>query len=322
LALETDLIIDRRRLARRLVVWRTIAVLAVVACVLVALRPSAALFSGIEGAAKPGVAAVGPGSYVARLQVNGIITDDPKIITALRGVATNSSVAALIVAVDSPGGSVAGGESLHDAIAAVAAVKPVVTVMGGTAASAGYMIAVPAARIFARQSTITGSIGVLLQTGDVSGLLKMLGVSADAIVSGPLKDQPSYVKPLSPAGRDVLQGLVMDMYDQFVTMVATGRHMDPARVRELADGRPYTGRQALALGLVDGIGGEPEARAWLASAKGVPAALPTRDVQTDTFLTRNFGGLLGSFGGGIWKTLFSQGVMLDGAWALWQPGVN
>ena len=122
----------------------------------------------------------------------------------------------------------------------------------------------PAARIFARDATLTGSIGVILQTGEVSGLLGKLGVSAEAITSGPLKDQPSFTRPLTPQGREYLRGLVADMYDQFVTMVAIGRHMDPARVRELADGRAYTGRQALALGLVDQIGGEIEARAWLA----------------------------------------------------------
>ena len=314
MSLDTDLILDRRRLSRRLVFWRSFAVLAVVACVLVALHPWTARPSGPLGLAA--------GRYVARLPVNGIITDDTKTVQAIHDLAGDSSVAALIVAIDSPGGSVAGGESLHDAIAAVAAVKPVVAVMGGTAASAGYMIAVPAARIFARQATITGSIGVLLQTGDVSGLLKMLGISADPIVSGPLKDQPSYVKPLSPAGRDVLQGLVMDMYDQFVGMVASGRHMDPARVRELADGRAYTGRQALALGLVDSIGGEAEARAWLAASKDVPADLPTQDVETESLYRRTMGGLFGSFGGGLWKSLLSQGVMLDGALAVWQPGLK
>ncbi len=320
MTLEADLILDRRRLARRLAFWRTVAVLAVVACVLAVLRPPAGFLHGHFGFGGAGTIAapVVGGSYVARLPVNGIITDDPKVVAALHDIATDSSVAGLIVAIDSPGGSVAGGEALHDAIAAVAAVKPVVAVMGGTAASAGYMIAVPAARIFARQATITGSIGVLLETGDVSGLLKLLGISADPIVSGPLKDQPSYVRPLSPEGRDVLQGLVMDMYDQFVGMVASGRHMDPARVRELADGRAYTGRQALALGLVDVIGGEPEARAWLAASKGVPADLPTQDVQLDGFYRRTFGGLFG----GVWKTLFSQGVMLDGAVALWQPGLR
>ncbi len=315
MSLDTDLILDRRRMSRRLAFWRTVAVLAVVACVLVLLRPSAAVVEApFFGTAE--------GRTVARLPVNGIITDDPKTVAALRDVAADKTIAALIVAIDSPGGSVSGGESLHDAIAAVAAVKPVVAVMGGTAASAGYMIAVPAERIFARQATITGSIGVLLQTGDVSGLLKMLGINAEAIVSGPLKDQPGYFQPLSPAGHEVLQGLVMDMYDQFVAMVASGRHMDPARVRELADGRAYTGRQALALGLVDSIGGEAEARAWLAASKGVPADLPIQDVQNESLYRRTFGGLFGSIGGGLWKTLFSQGVIVDGALALWQPGLK
>src|SRR5271165_3431655 len=306
MALEADLILDRRRLVRRIAIWRTIAVLAVVACVLVALRSSV-----LHGHLLGGAASAVGGAHVARLPINGIITGDQKLIDALHDVATDASAAGLIVAIDSPGGSVAGGEALHDAIQAVATVKPVVAVMGGTAASAGYMVAVPAARIFARQSTITGSIGVLLQTGDVSGLLKMLGIAADPIVSGPLKDQPSYVKPLSPEGREVLQALVMDMYDQFVTMVAAGRHMDPDRVRQLADGRAYTGRQALALGLVDAIGGEPEARAWMVS-KNVPADLPIQDIDIESFSHRYLGGMFG----GVWKALFSQGVMLDGALAV------
>jgi protease-4 len=222
------------------------------------------------------------------------------------------------VRIDSPGGSVAGGEGLHDAIARVALKKPVVAVMGGTAASAGYMVAVPAARIFAREGTVTGSIGVLLETGDISGMLKTLGIGAEAITSGPLKDQPSFIRPLSPEGRDVLHGLVMDMYDQFVGMVATGRHMDAERVRQLADGRAYTGRQALKLGLVDAIGGEHEARAWLAANKGVSADLPVDDVSTSGFAARALSSSLGWMIESLWKSVFSQGVILDGAWALWQ----
>ena len=143
------------------------------------------------------------------------------------------------------------------------------------------MIAVPAARIFAREGTLTGSIGVLLETGEVSGLLETLGIDAEAITSGPLKDQPSFTRPLIAGGREVLQGLVMDMYDQFVGMVATGRHMDAAQVRELADGRAYTGRQALQLGLVDAIGGEHEAPATGWPAKGVSAGLAGRGPDRD-----------------------------------------
>jgi protease IV len=198
----------------------------------------------------------------------------------------------------------------------------VVAVMGGTAASAGYMVAVPAERIFAREATLTGSIGVLLETGDVSGLLGKIGISTDAIVSGPLKDQPSFTKPMSPEGRQVLQALVMDMYDQFVGMVATGRHMDPARVRELADGRAYTGHQALKLGLVDQIGDEHDAREWLANTKGVSADLPVNDLSTDSLSGRLFSSSIGWVVDSVWKSLFSQGVMLDGAWALWQRSGN
>lgn len=282
--------------------------LAVVAAVLAALRDE-------------GVSAFDR-SHVARLTVSGLITDDRKLTEAVTKLADNDSVKALIVSINSPGGSVAGGEGLHDAIAHVAEKKPVVAVMRGTAASAGYMIAVPAARIFAREGTLTGSIGVLLETGEASGLLKTLGIQAEAITSGPLKDQPSFIRPLTPEGRDVLHGLVMDMYDQFVGMVADGRHMDAARVRQLADGRAYTGRQALQLGLVDAIGGEHDAREWLAQAKGVPADLPVDDVSTSNFAERALSSSLGWMLQSIWKTLFSQGVMLDGAWAVWQRSGN
>jgi protease-4 len=304
MSVETDLMIDRRRLKRRLFLWRGIAFVAVIGCALVALGSGGFTFGG---------------AHVARLTVSGIITENPKLTQAVTDLARDNSVKALILYVDSPGGSVAGGESLHGAIAKVAAVKPVVTVMGGTAASAGYMISVPAARIFARESTLTGSIGVLLQTGEVSGLLQHLGVTADVIVSGALKDQPSFTKPTSPQGREVLQALVMDMYDQFVLMVASGRHMDPAHVRELADGRAYTGRQALKLGLVDAIGGEPEARDWLAAEKQVPASLPVTELRLGSLASRTLGQSLSGVVGDALKSLMSQGLMLDGPVALWQP---
>ena len=306
MSLETDLLLDRRRLKRRLVVWRTLAVLALVGAALVVWRGEGGLLTGAR---------------VARLTVSGIITENRALNKQVADLADDKRVKALIVEIDSPGGSVAGGEALHGAIARVAAKKPVVAVMDGIAASAGYMIAMPAARIFARSSTITGSIGVLLPTGEASGLLKMLGISVDDIVSGPLKDQPSFTKPLTPEGRAVLQALVMDMYDQFVEMVAAGRHMDPAKVRELGDGRAYTGRQALKLGLVDAIGGQQQARAWLAETHGVSAKLPVDDVTTGGLMARMFAGSLSPLFVGAWKSVLSQGLMLDGAWALWQrPG--
>ena len=308
MTLETDLLLDRRRLKRRLVFWRTLAVLAVAAALLVAVRGD----SGLPVS----------GARVARLTVNGLIAEDRKTTEAIDKLASDGSVKALIVAIDSPGGTVAGGESIHNAILRVRAKKPVVAVMGGLAASAGYMVAVPTERIFARESTLTCSIGVLLQTGEVSGLLEKVGITAETIVSGPLKDQPSMTHPLSAQGREVLHGMVQDMYDQFVGMVAQGRHMQPDAVRALADGRACTGRQALKLGLIDQIGEERDARAWLEANKGVDAKLPAEDVSTTTLLSRTLASTLGPMFDGLWKTLISQSVRLDGAWAVWQRSGN
>ena len=305
MSFETDLLLDRRRLKRRLSLWRVVAVLAVLGCALLVIGR--------------GTETVSLGAHVARLSINGLITEQRPLLAAIHQVALDDSAKAMIVSINSPGGSVGGGESLYAAIAEVAAKKPVVAVMGGTAASAGYMIAMPAVRIFARGTTITGSIGVILETGEASGLLGKLGLTAEAITSGPLKDQPSFTRPLTPQGRDVLHGLVMDMYEQFVSMVAIGRGMAPARVVELADGRAYSGRQALQLGLVDALGGEAEARNWLAQEKAVPASLPARDIVTGGWAERTFFGATDGVFGGLLKTVLNQGLSLDGAWAVWQP---
>ena len=302
-SLEADLLLDRRRLKRRLNLWRGIAVLAVVGAIAVAA-------AGFQTGGLPGE------RHVTRVNVSGIISSNRRLIEAVSALAKDSSVAAVVLAVDSPGGSVAGGESLHDALERVAAAKPLVTVMGGTAASAGYMISLPAARIFAGNATLTGSIGVILETGNAAGLLDKLGLTAEAIISGPLKDQPSFTHGLSPAGREYLQGLVGDLFGQFVAMVAQARHMDDAKVRTMADGRAYSGRQALALGLVDEIGGEPEARAWLAKEKGVSAGIPTRDLKLGTWYDRTVGATLG---------LIEQRLGLDVAvglpMAIWSPNL-
>jgi protease IV len=302
--LEPDLLLDRRRLKRHLFAWRLLTVIVAVLAVGIAMRAGGFPASG---------------KHVARVTVSGLITEDRKLNQAVEALAKDDSVPAVILYVNSPGGSVAGGESLHKSIGRVAAKKPVVAVMGGVAASAGYMVALPAARIFAREGTLTGSIGVLLETAEVSGLLKSIGVDAEAITSGPLKNQPSFFHPLSPQGREVLNGLVMDMYDQFVGMVAAGRHLEADRVRQLADGRAFTGRQALQLGLIDQIGGEPDAREWLAKEKGVSVDVRADDVSTSGLAERALLARLNPVLDGIARTLVTQALSLDGAWALWQP---
>ena len=308
MTLETDLLLDRRRLKRRLFLWRVVALLAVVGALLLAVDRDGELKLSRD--------------HVARLTLSGTITEDRKMVEALAVLARDPTAKALLVVIDSPGGTVSGGESLHHAIARVGREMPVVAVMGATAASAGYMVALPAERIFAREATLTGSIGVKLMLPEFSGLLEKLGVGDNSLASGPLKDEPSLARPLSPAGRAVMQGIVADMHEQFTAMVAAGRRMEPARVAELADGRAYTGRQALKLGLIDAIGGEREAREWLAEAKKVPATLPARDVGKRGWAERALGderaeGLLPALFGALMKSLLSQ--RLDGGWAIWQP---
>ena len=302
MSLETDLLLDRRRLMRRLLFWRLLAVIAVLAAVVVALP---------EVGVKPVESA-----HVARLTVSGLITEDPKLVRTLDALAEDPKVKALEVMIDSPGGTVAGGEALHDAIARVAAHKPVAAIMGGTAASAAYMVAVAAQRIFCLPGTLTGSIGVMLEAPEISGLMAKLGIADEVLVSGPLKNQPSLTRPLSEEGRAMLQSLVKELSEQFIGLVAAGRHLPLERVRSLADGRAYTGQQAVTLGLVDALGGEHEARVWLAEAKGVPMSLPVQDVETESLLERVAEVSSRLTFRGILKALLGQSVALDRAWAL------
>lgn len=304
--LEADLLIDRRRLKRRLSLWRGVAVVLLVGAVALAWDRSTD---------KPLLGGNLLAGHVSRLAVEGFIGDDRKLIEAIDRLAKDSSTRALIVAIDSPGGSVGGGEALHAALQRVRASKPVVAVMRGTAASAGYMVALASDRVLAREATVTGSIGVILQSVDASGLLSQLGVRSETIASGPLKDQPSPFRPLSPEGREALTRVITDLHDQFVAMVVAGRRLEEPAVRALADGRVLTGRQALAAGLVDAIGGEPEARAWLAAERQVSAELPVRELDVRGVGERLFGSVLGGFT----KSLISEWLGVDGFRMVWQP---
>ncbi|WP_149538464.1 signal peptide peptidase SppA [Siccirubricoccus phaeus] len=301
MSLDADLLIDRRRLKRRLAFWRTLAVLLLLAGVLaVAARQANLPFPSRD--------------HVARLAVQGFIGDDRKLFEALEALGEDRSTRALILAIDSPGGSVGGGEALYGALNRLREKKPVVAVMRGTAASAAYMAALGTDRIFARDSTVTGSIGVLLQSVEASELAARLGIRGETIVSGPLKDQPNPLHPLSPEGRAALQAVVQDMYEQFLAKVIAARRLPEPKARALADGRVFTGRQALAEGLIDAIGGEAEARAWLAAERQVPAELPVREVETRGPAQRLFGALFH----GLWKTVISEWVGVDGPRLLWQ----
>jgi protease-4 len=212
--------------------------------------------------------------HVLRLRIEGVITEDRRLLEVIEEAGRDASARALLLVIDSPGGSMSGGEALYGALKRFAEKKPLVALMGGTAASAGYMIAMPAQHVLAREATVTGSIGVLLQSLDVSELMARLGVRPDILATGPFKAQPNPFQPMTEQGRAEMMRVLEDLHGQFIAIVAKGRRMDEARVRPLADGRVFTGREALPLGLIDAIGGEAEARAWLAAQKrrrGSPA---------------------------------------------------
>jgi protease-4 len=300
MALDPDLILDRARLKRRLTIWQIVAVVAVVAAVFVVTAHHRGAGLGT--------------AHIERYRINGLIGNGTDVEKDLDRLGADTSVTAVLLHLDTPGGEVSGGEGIHEAVQHLAAKKPVVAVMDGTAASAGYMIAVAAPHIVARESTITGSIGVILETANIGGLLDKLGVTVDPLVSGPLKGQPSFDKPLTPQGKQVLQAMVGDLFDQFVDIVAEGRHMDPARVRQLADGRAYTGRQAKALGLVDEIGGDREAQLWLESTGKVPRDLQIEEPDHRSWTARITANSLTNI-----VTAAEQSLRIDGAWAVWQP---
>ena len=299
MSLDPDRLLDRRRLKRGIAVWRALAVAALVALAL----GGAAIFLPGDG-----------GERVARLWISGLIVDDPErdeIIAALRD---DDAVKAVVMRLDSAGGTAVGGEALHLSLRSLAEAKPVVAVLGTTATSAAYMAALAADRILAREASLTGSIGVLFQTAEFTALLEEIGIRAEAIRSGPLKGKPAPFERLDEGTRQAVTGMVADIHEYFLRLVMELRALDRETALALSDGRVFTGNQAVEAGLVDAIGGEDEARAWLARARGVPATLPADDVAP-----RDEGGLVGLLGAALERFPPVRRLALDGLIAVWHP---
>lgn len=295
---ETDQI--RRRLKRRLTFWRILAIL-----LLVGIGVWFFADFGEEEAT----------DHIARLDITEIIVENDRREKAVDRVISDPSAKALIVYINSPGGSTYGSERLYKALRRVAETKPVVTVIGTVGASGGYMTALAGDRIFAGESSIVGSIGVIVQLTEISELMKKVGVTATAITSGALKGEPSPFKPISEAGRENLQDMVTATYDWFVGLVTARRPLAETEVRQLADGRVVIGLVAVKNGLIDEIGGVSDAQSWLESAKQIPGGLPLRTIdysEPKPLIARLFSEMVG-------KTVLSERLTLDGLLSLWQP---
>jgi protease-4 len=315
--IEAATLIERRRLRRKLTVWRLAAVVLTVLFI-------ALLLSGSENMA-------GSGSFlphIARVEVNGVITDDQKMQDLLDKVGKSDRVKAVILDINSPGGTTTGGEAMYNAIRRIAEKKPVVAVCGTLATSAAYIAALATDRIFVYGNTITGSVGVIFQWADVSELMHTLGVKVEEVKSGSLKAVPNPFEPTDEKGKALAEEMVQEAKIWFVDLVGKRRNIEPASVPGLTDGRVYSGRQALALKLVDEIGDERAAKKWLQRERNVAPGLSIVDwkprAESGGILSWLFGSMAFWLGVSADKLVFlfgqvSEGLRLDGLVSLWHP---
>ncbi|MAA99264.1 MAG: signal peptide peptidase SppA [Stappia sp.] len=318
MALDADAIIDRRRLRRKVVFWRIVAVLVAVVAVIAGVYFSGA-FGGLSKRS----------AHIARLEISGVIIDDRDRLKLIDEIARNENVRAVILDINSPGGSTVGGESLYLALRKLAEKKPVVATIGTLGASAGYMTAIAADRIYARSTSLAGSIGVYIQYGNIKGLLDTIGVEFDMVRSGPLKGEPNFYDRAPEAARQNLQAVIDDSYAWFVDRVAERRAMDRDVVLGLAQGGIYSGERAKTSGLIDAIGGESEARDWLVKEQSLAEDTPivTWRVKREGDGLPFAAGLARSFGSGLSdglsqalhqaKGLVGPGGELDGLVSVW-----
>ena len=323
MSLDADHIVDRRRMRRKLTFWRVLAVLVAVVAI--------AGIASLTTRDVTGLADAGSGS-IARVKITGLIRGDQDRTEALERLG-KSGVRGVIVHIDSPGGTTAGAEQLYDSLVQLKAKKPMVVVVDGLCASGGYIAALASDHIIAQSASLVGSIGVLFQYPNFTDLMKTVGVKVEEIKSSPLKAAPNGFEPTSPEARAALASVVMDSYEWFKKLVRDNRKMDPATLEKVADGRVFTGRQAIELKLIDEIGNEKAAVAWLAKEKKVDPATPVRDYRLKPrigdlpFLHVAAAATLDAIGlTGVAQRLQESGILmtaerlnLDGLLALWHP---
>ncbi len=323
MSLQADILVDRRRLKRRLVFWRLAAIALVLGLitVLVVQIDELAVAAGLR-------------PHIARVNVTGIIQDNREQQQLLRDLAKNDQVKAIILSINSPGGTTTGGESLYEAILEAGEKKPVVAVFGTIATSAAYLIALASDQIVARANTITGSVGVIFQWAEVTELMKTIGVKVEEIKSGKLKATPSPFQPLDEAGRKLTEEMVQESQAWFLGLVLKRRKVEADAVPGLRDGRIFSGRHAQQLKLIDQIGGEQTAVKWLETERDITPDLkiidwePAEDngLGLSSSIARGLARVSGLAPQTIQSLLFGgstgNAVQLDGLVSLWHPSAE
>lgn len=220
------------------------------------------------------------GDRVALIRVEGPILDSKDTIDELKGHLKDPSIKAIIMRIDSPGGAVAPSQEIYEEVRKAVTKKKIVVSMGSVAASGGYYIASPATRIVANPGTLTGSIGVIMEIPNFAGLMNKLGIKSEVVKSGRHKDIASVFRGIKKEDREILQNVLDNVHDQFILAVAEGRKMLLEDVRKIADGRIFTGEQALKVGLIDEIGNLEDAvkvAGKLSGIKGEPEVISKKE---------------------------------------------
>lgn len=288
-----------------------LTILGILSAIIVFFALSAYIAGMILGTQKQFV----PGGGVGLLEVKGVLVDAEEIIRQLKELRDDGSVKSIVLRVDSPGGVVGPSQEIYEEVKKVAARKKVIASFGSVAASGGYYIAAPATKIYANPGTITGSIGVILKFSNIEGLLGKIGLKALNVKSGEHKDIGSSTRSMTEADRAILQGVIDSIHSQFLKAVAEGRKLPIEEVMKVADGRIFTGEQALRYKLVDVLGNEQDAiaeAARIAGIKGEPRIIkPTRKKLNvwDVIVGAGESRLTGIFRG---RTGFSANYEFDG----------
>lgn len=264
--LSPDFLLYKEELKKRISLWRNFALLALFAFILYYI------FSNYGFKQAPAIK-----DYVARITIDDTILEDSAREKKLKSLANDKKVKAVILYVNSPGGTMFGGESTYLALRKVAEKKPLVAVMGTVAASAGYMVSLSADHVIAQNSTITGSIGALIISAEVSDLAKKLGINFIVLKSGDLKAEPLPFHGLTQKVKEATMSMLMDNYEVFVDIVSERRKLSKHDVYKIADGRAFTGRQAIENKLIDAIGNEDEALRWLQEKRNIDKKLSVLD---------------------------------------------
>ena len=305
MAINADTLLDRLYLKSQITKWRILAVVFAM-LVLIVAGERYNTHSPIEK------------DFVARVTLDGIIMDDQKLYDLIDDVGDNPKAKAVIVWLDTPGGSAVAGEETFLRLRELSKKKPVVAVMRSLSASAGYMIALGADYIFAREGTITGSIGVLIESAEITELAEKIGVKPIIIKSSPLKGSPSPFEKATPEANRAIQAVIDDFYNRFVDIVAERRGLPREKVVLLADGRVYSGKSAFQNKLIDAIGGEEDAMKWLVEKKNISQDIDIKDISKKDDSSW-LDGLTQSIAGNFF---IHSSLGLDGMSAIWHPHMH